>query len=226
MDYKNLNNSTLKQGLIELHKLGRIDRPTIEALMKEVDKHPQALKEADELVANKAYNEQKITYYQSPVFNSCNADLKLSPSAYKLLGIMKQSMSQQNIVRIDRKICSDIIGVQKRQLVNLINELIKHHMIVIAKPKSGPHPPEYMVNPRLGYIGRHQKALIKRFWTYVGIPEKQIHEEDEAFLKSKYENLITGTDFTKDDPKATCGFIRQTTKKEESQDGNPNDSPM
>lgn len=223
---RNPTKSTLLQGLLEAERTGRYNTKLIEDMIKELQKSPQGIREADSAVENKPYNEEKVTFYQSPVFTQSNRELELSASALKMLNIIRMSMSQQNIVRIDRKIYGRILDLQARQLKNLVAELTKARMIVVSKPQAGHNPPEYMVNPRVGHRSKRPDALIRKFWTLCGKQEAEIASADRDFLRSPFPELTTGTDFAKDDPGASCGYIKISadTKKKSPQVTTPEDS--
>lgn len=205
---RNPTKSTLLQGLLEAERTGRYNTKLIEDMIKELQKSPQGLREADSAVENKPYNEDKVTFYQSPVFTQCNRELKLSAPAVKLLNIVRMSMSQQNVVRIDRKICAGLLELKDRQTRVVIKELVDRQILVVSKPQAGHNPPEYMVNPRVGHRSKRPDALIRRFWILCGVPENEVASADREFLRSPFPELTTGTDFAKDDPGASCGYIR------------------
>lgn len=225
---RNPTKSTLIQGLLEAERTGRYNTKLIEDMIRELQKSPQGIREADSAVENKPYNEEKVTFYQSPVFTQCNRELKLSASAVKLLNIVRMSMSQQNIVRIDRKICARLLELKDRQTRVVIKELVDSRILVISKPQAGHNPPEYMVNPRCGHRSKRPDVLIQRFWTLCGIQESEIASADRDFLRSPFPELTTGTDFAKDDPGSSCGYIKISAdrQKKSPQVTTPEDSKV
>lgn len=212
---RNPSKSTLIQGLLEAERTGRYNTKLIEDMIKELQKSPQGIREADSAVENKPYNEEKVTFYQSPVFTQCNRELKLSASAVKLLNIVRMAMSQQNVVRIDRKICSRLLELKDRQTRVVIKELVDSRILVVSKPQAGHNPPEYMVNPRVGHRSKRPDVLIQRFWKLCGMQEpEEITSADRNFLRSPFPELTTGTDFAKDDPGSSCGYIKVSADKQ------------
>lgn len=214
-DSKNRNpsKSTLIQGLLEAERTGRYTTKIIEDCIRELKKDPQGIKQADMAVENKPYNEDKVTFYQSPIFGQCNAEIKLTATACKMLNIIRMTMSQQNIVRIDRKIYADLLDLKDRQTRNAIKELVDAHIIVVSKPQAGHNPPEYMVNPRCGHRSKRPDSLILRFWTLVGVDKPEIGAADRDFMRNRFPDLTTGTDFCRDDPGSSCGYITPAKKK-------------
>ena len=215
---RNPTNSTLIQGLLEAERTGSYNTKILEDAIAELKNHPQSLKSADSAVANKPYNDDKVTFIKSPVWNACNRELTLSPTAYKMLNILRMTMSQQNTVTVDREIYCRILGIKRRQLASLISELRKGYFLAVAKPQAGHHPPEYMVNPRIGYRGKKDPGeLVYRFWQLCGFAEKDIHIADVMFTHTAYPDLTTGNDHPHKD--VGSGYIRVAAKKEPS--GNP-----
>lgn len=200
---------------MEAERTGSYNTKIIEDAIAELKSHPQSLKSADSAVANKPYNDDKVTFFKAPVWDTCNRELILSSTACKMLNILRMSMSQQNTVTVDRDIYCRILGIKRRQLISLISELRKGHFIAVSKPPAGHHPPEYMVNPRIGYRGKKDPGeLVYRFWQLSGLAEKDIHIADAMFTHTAYPDLITGSDHPHKD--VGSGYIRVAAKKEPS----------
>ena len=224
---RNPSKSTLIQGLLEAERTGRYNTKLIEDVIQELQRSPRGIQEADAAVENKPYNEARVTFYQGPVFTYSNRELTLSASALKMLNVIRMSMSQQNVVRIDRKIYAQILSLQARQLKNLVAELTKAHIIVVSKPQAGHNPPEYMVNPRVGHRSKRPDVLIRRFWTLCGMQDpEEIGDADRNFCRTSFPGLTTGTDFARDDPGASCGYIKFSAdgQKKSPQVTTPEDS--
>lgn len=221
---RNPKNSTLIQGLLEAERTGRFNTKILEAAIKELQTSPQGIREADTAVVSKPYNDSKVTFYQTPVFDQCNRQLLLSPSACKMLELLRAYMSQQNTIVIDRMLCCKILDLKDRQLRNVVAELRKAQILAVSKPQSGRNPPEYMINPRVGFRGKREYlgTMIRRFWQLRGIPEDEIALADHDFKKSAFPDLEIGTDHPKQ--RIGCGYIRVAAKKEPSDIPSPEGS--
>lgn len=203
---KNPTHSTLLQGLLEAIRQGKYKDSVLQAAITELSRDPGALKAVDQAVATKPYNDRRVTFYQAPVFDQANRAFMLSSAAYKMLHLMMASMSQANVVRIDRTIYSEILGLKDRQIRNLISEMIELGAIAVAKPQAGHNPPEYMINPIMcGHRSKMPAALARRF---------------EELIKDRYYPKVyrytTGIEMPKNDPGMACGYLQEPQKKEPS----------
>lgn len=200
----NPTNSTLLQGLLEAIRQGKYQDSVLQAAITELSRNPGALKAVDQAVASKPYNEKRVTFYQAPVFDHANKAFQLSSAAYKMLHLMMASMAQSNIVRVDRKIYSDILGLKERQLRNLISEMVDLKVIAVVKPQSGHNSPEYMINPACGHRSKMPAALFKRFYELIND-----HYDPKAY------RYTTGTEVPRSDPDMACGYLQDPPRKKE-----------
>ena len=205
---RNPENSHAIQILIEAEQEGILTHDEAEDLLRKFGNDTARLKRVDKAYLNKRYPNSRIEFFRAPVFRKCNRYLDLSSRALHLLMILASVMSQSNRVIIDRDIVRYMLRKDRSKdkplsdkgLTDAIRELKAANMILEVKPKKGPNPPEYMINPRIGCNNKYLNPLLDEYWDlYYDHVEKILQQradddglsdDDFAELCDFYESKI------------------------------------
>lgn len=192
----NPNNSSIVQILLDLYSISNKnnDLETLGLCDKLLSKlkHDSSLqKQVDDKFNSHKYNDRNMTFSKLENFRNLKIINNLSPNATKILFLIIQTVSQDNLIEIRLSSFMDVLSMSKPTLIKGLTELSDTGAISKIQNKSKIQGSIYMLNPKIASAGKQAHKGFYRQNTPVSSIKsfEELNKNNYQIISSK--GLIT-----------------------------------
>lgn len=161
----NPNNSSLVQILLDLHSVTSLnnDIETLELcekLLAKLDNRFSLQDQVDQKFNAHKYNDQKLKYSKLENFKSLKFINNLSANSVKILFLIIQTVSQDNLIEIKIDTFMDVLKMSKPTVTKCLSELVESGSVSKIENRNKAHGTIYMLNPKIASVGKHTHNKI------------------------------------------------------------------
>lgn len=156
----NPNNSSSIQMLLDLYSISNKnnDIETLglcEKLLDKLNNNYSLQKQVDDKFNSHKYNEKNITFSKLENFSNLKVINNLSPNSVKILFLIIQTVSQDNLIEIRISTFMDILKMSKPTITKCLSELVESGAISKLQNRNKTQGTIYMLNPKIASVGKH-----------------------------------------------------------------------
>lgn len=101
------------------------------------------------------YNEKKVTFSKLENFKNLKFINNLSANSVKILFLIIQTVSQDNLIEIKISTFMDVLKMSKPTVTKCLSELVESGAISRIQNRNKAHGTIYMLNPKIASVGKH-----------------------------------------------------------------------
>lgn len=182
----NPNNSSCMQMLLDLYSISNKnnDIETLdlcEKLLKKLNNNYSLQKQVDDKFNSHKYNDENMTFSKLENFRNLKIINNLSPNSTKILFLIIQTVSQDNLIEIRIDTFVDILKMSKPTVTKCLLELVESGVISKVQNRNKTQGTIYMLNPKIASAGKHTPSKI-----YKEITEETFQSKFEQLNKNNY----------------------------------------
>lgn len=190
----NPNNSSIIQILLDLHAISSQsnDIEILELCAKlktKLDDRYLLQKQVDEKFNGRKYNEKNITFSKLENFKNLKIINNLSANAMKILFLIIQVVSQDNLIEIRIATFSDVLNMSKPTIKKCLLELEESGVVSKIQNRNKTQGTIYMLNPKIAFSGKKKHSKI-----FKEITHQSSLSKFEKLNKNNY-NIVSSKGF-------------------------------
>lgn len=161
----NPNNSSLTQMLLDLQTVACLENEhgisaLCSKLLEELKNKNSLQKKVDDKFNAHKYNQKNITYSKLENFKNLKFVNNLSSNSVKLLFLIIQTASQDNLIEIRVSVLMEVLKLSKPTVIKCLSELVDVGAISVMRKKNKLQGTIYMLNPKIASVGKHTHSKI------------------------------------------------------------------
>lgn len=167
MSHNSLNpyNSSIIQILLDLRTIANIDNEAeilelCNTLLSKLDNRVTLQKQVDDKFKSHYYNEKDITFSKVENFKKLKFVNKLSANSVKMLFLIIQTVSQDNLIELRISTLVDILKISKPTAVKCLSELVECGAVSAIQNNNRTQGTIYMLNPTIAFSGKYKQSDI------------------------------------------------------------------
>lgn len=161
----NPNNSSVIQMLLDLHSVAiqNSDNETLDLcqkLLSRLENRFSIQEQVDNKFKSHYYNEKKITFSKLENFKNLKFINNLSANSVKILFLIIQTVSQDNLIEIKISTFMEVLKMSKPTVTKCLSELVESGAIAKMQNRNKTLGTIYMLNPKIASAGKHKHSKI------------------------------------------------------------------